>query len=172
MLSGLISNLHTSPKAYLAFYLAYSLSTLFDIDPELIESNLLSGAKIVLRSIQLKPQWIFFNHRSADPRVLVGQVEEVWLAWTWGGADNGTTSFVHETLLTIRGAKFRIKKATRDEKKQQQNVEKNKRFVIKDMKGLPICHRNMNQQAPIGIGATTSGSILTIIYSRLWMLYG
>jgi hypothetical protein len=117
MLSGLISNLHTSPKAYLASYLAYSLSTLFDIDPELIESNLLSGAKIVLRSIQLKPQWIFFNHRSADPRVLVGQVEEVWLAWTWGGADNGTTSFVHETLLTIRGAKFRIKKATRDEKK-------------------------------------------------------
>lgn len=126
MLSGLISNLHTSPKAYLASFLAYALSTLFDVDPKLIESNLLSDAKIVLRNVQLKPRVTFLNHKSADPRVLVGQVEEVWLAWTWGGADNGTTSFVHETLLTIQGAQFRIKKATREEQeaatKQEQDI--------------------------------------------------
>jgi hypothetical protein len=79
--------------------LASSLGTFFEVDPDAIKLNLLSHTKIALHHVQLKPQ-------KTHKRTLQGEVDEIEFCWIWGG--NGKTSFVRETQLTIRGARFRL----------------------------------------------------------------
>lgn len=97
----------TSPKAMLSEMIAKALNVYFVIDPQLIESNLLSDTKIVLRNILLKPLPLLPTTGSEN-LILLGVVNEIEFKWTWGSASDGSTSFVHETMLTIKGAKFRI----------------------------------------------------------------
>jgi hypothetical protein len=77
-----------------------------EVDPDVIELNLLSDTKIVLHHVQIKPQQI---HKLT----LKGEVDEIEFSWIWGG--NRNTSFVRETILTIRGAHFRLVITPEDE---------------------------------------------------------
>ena len=112
-LSDMLHFVGKSPQAHLASYLAHLLSALFDIDPELIESNLLSNAKIVLHDVHLKPQGL------GSFVTLIGHVQEMGLTWSWGAAADGSTTFVHETLLTIRGAHIRLQRANPEQQQHQ-----------------------------------------------------
>jgi hypothetical protein len=90
-----------SPKSLLASKLAASLASHFEVDPSAIESSLVNDAKIVLQNIILKPQCV-------GGALLVGRVETIEFSWKWGGSADGSTSFVRETVLSIRGARFRL----------------------------------------------------------------
>ena len=100
MFSSIFSSIQ-SPKSLLAFKLANALSTYFDVDPKAIETNLVHDAKIVLYDIRLKPERV-------GTALLVGQVNEIEFSWKWGGSADGSTSFVRETVLSIRGVKGRL----------------------------------------------------------------
>jgi hypothetical protein len=94
----------------LASRLASALATYFVVDPSTVETNLVHDAKIILRDVTLKPQVLLggLEESAATALVLVGSVKEIEFSWKWGGAADGSTSFVRETLLTIRGARFRV----------------------------------------------------------------
>ena len=100
MFSGLFSSVQ-SPKALFADKLAGSLATYFEVDPAAIQTSLLTDAKIVLHDVRLKPQ-------NCCGALLVGGVAEIEFAWKWGGSADGSTSFVRETILSIRGASLRL----------------------------------------------------------------
>ena len=108
MFSSFLSTIssYTSPKAVLSSYLAKSLSVFFDVDPTLIESNLVSDTKVVVKNVRLKPLLI----DGTDDLEIVGIVDEIEFSWFWGGSTDGSTSIVRDTRLTIRGAKFRIQR--------------------------------------------------------------
>jgi hypothetical protein len=108
MFSSFLSTIssYTSPKAVLSSYLAKSLSVFFDVDPTLIESNLVSDTKVVVKNVRLKPLPI----DGTDDLEIVGIVDEIEFSWLWGGSTDRSTSIVRDTRLTIRGAKFRIQK--------------------------------------------------------------
>lgn len=94
-----------SPKSLLASYLASYLGRFFEVDPAFIQSNLLKDTKILLKNLRLKPfHW--------DQVTLDGSVAEIEFSWTWGG--DGTTQFVRDVILTIRGVSFRIRPKSED----------------------------------------------------------
>ena len=98
-----------NPKATLANYLF--LETFFEVDPTLIQTSLLSSeGSIVLPSTIYKRQYLgkLSSSHYNEWVVLDGNVDEVEFAWQWGGASDGSTSFVRDARLAIRGAKFRI----------------------------------------------------------------
>jgi hypothetical protein len=100
MLSSLFSSIQ-SPKSLLANKLSASLADYFDVDPTAIKSNLVTDTKIVLSTVRLKPQTVCGS-------LLVGGVDSIEFSWKWGGSADGSTSFVRDAILSIRGAKFRV----------------------------------------------------------------
>ena len=97
----MLSGLFKSPKRILATNVAKALAQYFEVDPETVESNLLSDTKIVLHDLLLKTV-------EEAGTTTTGVVKEVEFLWKWGGAEDGTTSFVRETVLKIRGAEFHV----------------------------------------------------------------
>lgn len=55
----------------------------------------------MLRDVGLKPQ-------NCSGALLKGRVAEIEFAWKWGGSADGSTSFVRETTLSIRGTSLRL----------------------------------------------------------------
>ena len=100
-----VSSSFQSPKSLLSSYLASSLGEFFEVDPALIQSNLLQDTKIVLQDIRLKPIY-------EKTLVVDGVVSEIEFSWTWGG--DGTTQFVRDVVLKIRGANFRLRQMSGD----------------------------------------------------------
>lgn len=98
----MLGGIFQSPKSLLASSIAQNLATYFDVDASAIESNLVSDTKITLHNTKLKPS------SPIAGCLLLGDVEHVEFSWKWGGASDGSTSFVRETMLTISGADFRI----------------------------------------------------------------
>lgn len=107
----------SSPKAILASQLSAALAVYFVVDPSTIETNLVSDTKIALTHVKLKPQTIYSSGNSSNVGgsnvgvgllELVGDVECVEFSWKWGGSADGSTSFVRDTFLSIRGVRLRL----------------------------------------------------------------
>jgi hypothetical protein len=107
----------SGPRAMIASQIALVLGEYFVVNPDDIESSLLSNAKIVLRDTQIRKKE-YRDTSSSTPDTVVtvsGVVEEVIFSWKWsfsssaGGTSISSSSrgagMVQDAALSIRGLK-------------------------------------------------------------------
>jgi hypothetical protein len=107
------------PRAIIASQIAQVLGEYFVVNPDDIESSLLSDAKIVLRDTKIRKKE-YCNASSSAPDTVItvsGIVQEVIFSWKWSfssaGGGTGTSSssssrgagMVQDAALSIRGLK-------------------------------------------------------------------
>lgn len=115
-----IVSMASGPRAMIASQIALVLGEYFVVNPDDIESSLLSDAKIVLRDTQIrKKEYRDTSGSTPDTVVTVsGIVEEVIFSWKWsfsstaGGTSISSSSrgagMVQDAALSIRGLKVII----------------------------------------------------------------
>jgi hypothetical protein len=94
-------------KRKLSRYIAESLSSVLEVDPTAIESNLRSDTKLSLQSVKIKPQYNVIVSDKATAKV-EGTLEKIEFSWKWGGSKDGKTNFVRDAALAVRGARLKV----------------------------------------------------------------
>mmetsp|Transcript_32081 Transcript_32081/g.77565 ORF Transcript_32081/g.77565 Transcript_32081/m.77565 type:complete len:1371 (-) Transcript_32081:1674-5786(-) len=90
-----------SPKNLLAQYLSQSLAQFFNVDPKLVQTNLIQDAKVVLNNININERCI--SGGGGAYLKVSGVIEQIEFTWVWGSSE-----LIKDARLTVRGVSVHV----------------------------------------------------------------